>query len=186
MEKVLFVARRFFRTAGVSLLLALTFKGVALAQQVTVAGTVTTTTGTPLQGVTVRVQGSDVRATTGPTGKYTLNAPSNAVLTFSRVGQKPVQVTVAGRSAIDVTMAQISYLEEVVVTGYTEQRRGDITGGVSSVNVEATQRQSGASVLQRLDAAVPGVTSPRAVRRAHAPASESAASAPSRTTSLFM
>ena len=49
-------------------------------------------------------------------------------------------------------------LEEVVVTGYTEQRRGDITGGVSTVNVEATQRQSGASVLQRLDAAVPGVT----------------------------
>jgi TonB-linked SusC/RagA family outer membrane protein len=157
MEKVLFVAKRSLRTVGMSLLLALAFKGTALAQTVTVQGTVTTTTGVPLQGVTVRVQGSDVRATTGPTGKYTVSTPSNAVLTFSRVGQKPVQVTVAGRTAIDVTMAQISYLDEVVVTGYTEQRRGDITGGVSSVNVESAQRQSGASVLQRLDAAVPGV-----------------------------
>src|SRR5439155_12800593 len=40
----------------------------------------------------------------------------------------------------------------------TEQRRGDITGAVSSVNVESAQKQSGASVLQKLDAAVPGVT----------------------------
>jgi TonB-linked SusC/RagA family outer membrane protein len=158
MEKVLFVAKRFLRTAGMSLLLALTFKGVALAQQVTVSGTVTTTTGVPLQGVTVRVQGSDARATTGANGKYTLNAPSNAVLTYSRVGQKPVQVTVAGRNAIDVTMANISYLEEVVVTGYTEQRRADITGAVANVNIESAQRATGASVLQRLDASTPGVT----------------------------
>jgi len=46
----------------------------------------------------------------------------------------------------------------VVVTAYTEQRRADITGAVSSVNVESAQRQTGASVLQRLDATVPGVT----------------------------
>ena len=158
MEKVLFVARRCLRTVGLSLLLALSFKATAMAQTVTVQGTVTTTTGVPLQGVTVRVQGSEARATTGPNGKYTLNAPSDAVLTFSRVGQKPVQVTVAGRNAIDVTMAQISYLEEVVVTGYTEQRRADITGAVANVDVAAAQRQTGASVLQRLDASTPGIT----------------------------
>src|SRR3954462_15184338 len=55
-------------------------------------------------------------------------------------------------------MAQIPYREEVVVTAYTEQRRGDITGAVSSLNVESAQRETGASVLQRLDASVPGVT----------------------------
>ena len=43
-----------------------------------------------------------------------------AALTFSLLGQRPVQVTVAGRARIDVTMAQIAYLEEVVVTAYTE------------------------------------------------------------------
>src|SRR5205085_12596422 len=59
---------------------------------------------------------------------------------------------------VDVTMAQVPYLEEVVVTAYTEQRRADITGAVSSVNIESAQKQTGASVLQRLDAAVPGVT----------------------------
>src|SRR6185312_14120674 len=59
---------------------------------------------------------------------------------------------------VDVTMAQVPYLEQVVVTAYTEQRRSDITGAVSSVDIESAQKQSGASVLQRLDAAVPGVT----------------------------
>src|SRR5258705_6860380 len=146
------------RAVGMALLFALTVSGTALSQQSTVPGTVTSTGGSPLQGVTVRVQGSDSRAVTDATGKYRLNAPSDAVLTFSYVGLRPVQTTVAGRNVVDVTMAQIPYLEEVVVTAYTEQRRGDITGAVSSVNIASAQKQTGASVLQRLDAAVPGVT----------------------------
>jgi TonB-linked SusC/RagA family outer membrane protein len=165
MEKVLVVKgsilnsrARFFRAVGLSLVLALTVSGTALAQLLPVSGTVTSTGGSPLSGVTVRVQGSDARAITNAGGKYFLNVPADAVLTFSYVGQRPVQVTVAGRNVVDITMAQIPYLEEVVVTAYTEQRRGDITGAVSSVNVAAAQRQTGASVLQRLDAAVPGVT----------------------------
>jgi TonB-linked SusC/RagA family outer membrane protein len=148
------------RAVGLSLLLALAVSGTALSQvpTATVTGTVTTTGGAPLQGVTVRVQGSDSRAVTDAAGKYRVNAPSDAVLTFSYVGQRPVQTTVAGRPVVDVTMAQIPYLEEVVVTAYTEQRRADITGAVSSLNIESASRQTGASVLQRLDASVPGVT----------------------------
>ena len=145
------------RAVGMALLFVLTVSGMALSQQ-TITGTVKSTGGAPLQGVTVRVQGSDSRAVTDAAGQYRLNAPSDAVLIFSFVGQRPVQTTVAGRPVVDVTMAQIPYLEEVVVTAYTEQRRGDITGAVSSVNIASAQKQTGASVLQRLDAAVPGVT----------------------------
>jgi TonB-linked SusC/RagA family outer membrane protein len=54
-------------------------------------------------------------------------------------------------------MEGVTYLEEVVVTAYTEQRRADITGAVASINVESAARQTGASVLQKLDA-VPGIT----------------------------
>jgi TonB-linked SusC/RagA family outer membrane protein len=149
---------RWFRAAGMSLLFALALSGTALAQNATVSGTVTTTGGAPLPGVTVRVQGTDTRAVTDASGRYRVVAPPDAVLTFSFVGQRPVQTTVAGRNTVDVTMAQVPYLEEVVVTAYTEQRRGDITGAVSSVNIENAQKQTGASMLQRLDAAVPGVT----------------------------
>jgi len=139
-----------------SLLFALALSGTAFAQQV--SGTVTSAGGAPLPDVTVRVQGTDTRTLTDASGKYRVSAPANSVLTFSHVGLRPVQTTVAGRTTVDVTMSAISYLEDVVVTAYTEQRRADITGAVASVNVESANRQSGASVLQRLDAAVPGVT----------------------------
>ena len=144
--------------AALSFVLALVLSGTAFAQQVAVTGTVTSTGGTPLPGVTVRVQGTDARTLTDASGHYRITAPSDAVLTFSLVGQRPVQTTVAGRNTVDVTMAQVPYLEEVVVTAYTEQRRGDITGAVSSVNVDQATKQTQASVLKALDATVPGVT----------------------------
>ena len=147
-----------FRAVWMSVLLVVALSRAALGQQLAISGTVTTTGGAPLPGVTVRVQGTDVRAITNGNGGYRISAPADAVLTFSAVGERPVQTTVAGRTRVDVTMAPIAYLEQVVVTAYTEQRRGDITGAVSSVNIAAAERQTGASVLQRLDATVPGVT----------------------------
>jgi TonB-linked SusC/RagA family outer membrane protein len=142
----------------VSLLFALVLSGTAFGQNIVVTGTVTSTGGAPLQGVTVRVQGTDTRASTDASGKYRISAPGDAVLNFSVLGQRPVQTTVAGRNTVDVTMANITYLEQVLVTAYTEQRRGDITGAISSVDIAQAQKQTGASVLQRLDVAVPGVT----------------------------
>ena len=155
-----FVSTRahWLRAAVMSLLFAVALSATAFGQNLPVSGTVTSTGGSPLPGVTVRVQGSDTRALTDASGKYHLLAPADAVLTFSLVGQKPVQTTVAGRNTIDVTLAQIAYLEQVLITAYTEQRRSDITGAVSSVNIESVEKQTGASVLQRLDASVPGVT----------------------------
>lgn len=149
---------RLSRVVGAALMFALVLSAQAFGQGTTVTGTVTSTGGAPLPGVTVRVQGSDARALTDASGKYRITAPADAVLTFSFVGQRPVQTTVAGRNVVDVTMAQVPYLEQVVVTAYTEQRRSDITGAVSSVNVESAQKQTGASVLQKLDATVAGVT----------------------------
>jgi len=165
MEKNMF-GKNSFRNRGwrglsavvVGLLFVLVVTGTAFAQNLVVSGTVTSTGGAPLQGVTVRVQGTDTRATTDAAGKYRISAPGDAVLTFYVLGQRPVQTTVAGRNTVDVTMAQITYLEQVLVTAYTEQRRGDITGAISSVDIAQAQKQSSASVLQRLDVAVPGVT----------------------------
>jgi TonB-linked SusC/RagA family outer membrane protein len=140
------------------LVFALVVSGTAFGQSATVTGTVTAASGGPLSGVTVRVQGTDARAMTDANGLYRILATPDAVLAFSLVGQRPIQTTVGGRSTVDITMAKIAYLEEVVVTAYTEQRRGDITGAVASVNVESAKRETGASVIQRLGTSVPGVT----------------------------
>jgi TonB-linked SusC/RagA family outer membrane protein len=149
---------RRLRAVWMSVLFALAYSGTALGQEVTVSGTVTTAAGVPLPGVTVRVQGTDARTVTDANGKYRLSVPGDATLTFAHVGEKPLAMAVSGRATVDATMSAISYLEEVVVTAYTEQRRADITGAVSSVNVGSATKQTQASVLKALDAAVPGVT----------------------------
>ena len=141
-----------------SVLFTLAFSATAYGQDSPVSGTVTTAAGTPLPGVTVRVDGTETRAVTDASGGYRLTAPANATLTFAHVGQKPVTAAVNGRRTVDVQMTAISYLEQVVVTAYTEQRRADITGAVASVDVEAAKKQSSASVLKAMDATVPGVT----------------------------
>ena len=149
---------RWLFTLGLSLVFALMLSGTAWAQLVAVSGTVTSAAGVPLPGVTVRVQGTDTRTVTDANGHYRLSAPADAVLTFAHVGDRPVQTTVSGRPTVDVTMAAVTYLEQVVVTAYTEQRRADITGAVASVDMESAKKQTQASVLKSLDAAVPGVT----------------------------
>ena len=133
--------------------------GTAFGQEISVNGTVTEKGGFPLRGVTVRVTGSDATATTNQYGRYTILAPSNGELSFTLIGQKPAKASINGRTTVDVTLDRISFLEEVVVTAYSEsQKRSEITGAVSGVNAEQVQKQTGASVLQRLDAAVPGIT----------------------------
>jgi TonB-linked SusC/RagA family outer membrane protein len=140
-----------------SMLLAMLFAGSALAQQIAVTGTVSGAGGNPLSGVTVRISGSETRVLTNSTGRYSITAPANGALTFTLIGQKPQREDIGGRTRIDVKMEGVTYLEEVVVTAYTEQRRADITGAVASINTESAARQTTASVLQKLDA-VPGIT----------------------------
>jgi len=142
-----------------SFLLALVLSGSAAAQQRAVSGTVLSSAGSGLPGVTVRVQGTEIRAVTGENGRFVISAPADATLSFTRVGLHALTMPVAGRATLAITMTPVAAkLEEVLVTGYTSQRGADITGAVASVNVEATNRQTGASVLQRIDAVTPGVT----------------------------
>ncbi len=156
--------QKFFRSVSAALFVVLLAAGIASAQEVTgtgtqVTGTVTSNTGEKLWGVMVRVRGATTRAVSDQQGKYSINAPSDGVLTYALIGYRGTEQPVSGRSEIDVVMEQApTVLQEVVVTGYETQRRGDITGAVSSVNVESAQKQTSASVLQRLDGRVAGVT----------------------------
>ncbi len=149
----------FAREVGMSLVLALVMCGTVLAQQIQVTGRVTSDEGDALQGAIVRVQDSDIRTTTDASGRFTLSAPSDGVLVVTYIGFRAVAANIAGRTTVDIVMEPaIAVLGEVVVTGYTEQRRADITGAIASIDVESMERQTSASVLQRLGGAVPGVT----------------------------
>src|ERR687892_31956 len=152
--------RHLFREVGMSLMLAVALCGTALGQDVQVSGTVTSATDRePLWGVAVRVRGTTIRTVTDQQGRYSLTVPADGVLTFAIIGYRGQEQAVAGQATIDVTMeGSPTTLDEVVVTGYTSQRRADITGAVSSVNLESANRQTSVSVLKRLDGRVPGVT----------------------------
>jgi TonB-dependent starch-binding outer membrane protein SusC len=143
---------------GLSCIMVLMLGRTTLGQEIRVSGTVTSAGHIPLGGVAVRLQGTNTRILTGSNGKYTISAPPNGVLSFSRIGQKAVQETIAGRTTIDVSMEAIAFLEEVLVTAYTTESRAQITGAVSSVSASAIERPTSASVLQRLEGSVPGVT----------------------------
>ncbi len=117
-----------------------------------------TVSGTAL-ALTVQVRGATTTTTTDANGKYSITAPSDGVLLFALIGYKGAARTIASRPQIDIVLdPAVAVLEPVIVTGYTAQRRADITGSVSSVNVEGAQQQTSTSVLQRLDGRVPGVT----------------------------
>ncbi|MGQ0639235.1 MAG: SusC/RagA family TonB-linked outer membrane protein [Gemmatimonadaceae bacterium] len=166
MEKTMFVRHALlhrrphrFRALGMSLLLTMALSGTALGQPTPVTGTVTSAGGAFLRGVTVRVQGTETSALTNARGSYSIAAAPDATLVFTLLGQRPAMAAVGGRRIVDVTMQAMAYLEQVVVTGYSEeQRRADITGAVASVNIEAANKLTAASLLQKLDANVTGVT----------------------------
>src|SRR5437867_264849 len=148
---------------GMSVLFALAVCGTALGQepaaQIEVSGKVTTPEGHPISGVTVRVRGGSTNTSTDAQGNYSILAPSDGVLTFNLIGFRGTGLGIAGRTTMNVAMDRaMAVLPEVVVTGYTSQRRSDITGAVGTVDVENLQKQTTTSVLQRLDGSVSGVT----------------------------
>src|SRR2546422_824489 len=151
--------KRFLRGLGLGVVAALLVCGTAVAQETQVSGKVTTPEGTPIPGVTVRVRGTNIATVTDAEGSYSVAAPANGILTFSLIGYRSGAQGVGGRTSINVALDRaIAVLPEVVVTGYTTQRRADITGAVSSVDLESASKQTSTSSLQRLDAAVSGAT----------------------------
>src|SRR5665647_1768174 len=106
----------------------------SMAQQRTVSGKVTdATTGQPVAGSTVTVRGSTVATQTSSDGNFTITVPNaNSRLVISSVGFESEDISIAGKSVVSVSLkTTVSTLSDVVVTGYTSQRKKDITGSVA-------------------------------------------------------
>ncbi len=108
--------------------------------QNSVSGRVTDANDEPLPGVTVAVKGTNLGSLTDIDGKFTIsNLPDDAVLVFSFVGLKTIEIPVAGQSTVNVKMEEEAIgLAEVVVIGYGTALRRDFTGTVGSLNVESS------------------------------------------------
>ncbi|MDR2473107.1 MAG: TonB-dependent receptor [Tannerella sp.] len=130
--------------------------GIALAQS-SVTGTVSDLSG-PMPGVSVFVKGSSVGMTTGADGKYSLTAPSEAVLVFSFVGYVEQEISVGDRTIIDVTMQEdVSKLDEVVVIGYGSAKKRDLTGSIVSLDGKTVADKPSTNPLASIQGRVAGV-----------------------------
>lgn len=130
------------------------------SQQTEVSGTIISQEDQmPLPGVTVMVKGTQKGTVTDFDGHYTLSiADPAAVLVISYVGFSSVEVPVNGRNAIDVALKiDAQQLDEVVLTGYTTQRKADITGAVSVVDIDELNKQPQANPMQAMQGRVAGV-----------------------------
>lgn len=133
------------------------FPSWVMAQNVTVRGTVTDHDG-PVIGATVKVKGTSNGAVTDLDGNYTISVPKGATLQFSYVGYLTKEIKVAGNDKIDVVLAEdAEQLSEVVVVGYGQMKRSDLTGSVVSVNSKAIEKSVPTSVDQVLQGRAAGV-----------------------------
>jgi len=123
------------RRSLISFLLLSFAVSFAAAQQRTVTGTVSSATEGPLVGVNIVVQGTSTGVATDINGNFSITVPGpQAVLVFSYIGYNPQSVTVGNQNRINVVLEPaLSALGEIVVTGYSQQRKKEITSSISNV-----------------------------------------------------
>ena len=140
---------------------ACTFLQLTAAAQVTnsqVSGKVSSSNGEALAGVTVHVKNTSSATSTDVSGNFTINAAADAVLEISYVGYIKQEVPVAGKMSIIIVLeAGANTLNDVVVVGYSSQRKGSITGAVASVNMDDLEKRRVPDVAQLLQGQVAGV-----------------------------
>ena len=132
---------------------------VTFAQSViTVTGTVTDDTDQPVIGASVMVKGSTTGVPTDLDGKYSIDVPADAVLEFSSVGLRTVDMPVNGRAVINVVLdTDNTFLESVVVVGYGTQKKGSISGAVSAVNNDDIIKTKSENVQNMLTGRIAGL-----------------------------
>lgn len=133
-----------------------------------ITGTVIDETGTSLPGVSVLIQGTADGTVTDNDGKFTITVPSDeSELVFSFIGYTTQRITVGNRSVVDISLTtDVTNLGEVVVMGYSTQKKATLTGAVSVIENKDIVRTKNENVLNSMTGKLPGV---RIVQRSAAP-----------------
>ncbi len=130
-----------------------------LAQNQKIEGTVTDSTGAPLERVSVIVQGARGGAVTDAAGHYSLQAKPGATLIFSYTGYADQMQIVGNSPLVNITLRRANdALEGVVVVGYGTQKKVNLTASVSQVKGEQLANRPVANVTSALQGVTPGLT----------------------------
>lgn len=123
-----------------------------------VTGTVKDGSGVPLPGVSVIIKGTTKGISTDFDGKYELkDVPQGAILEFSYVGFKTIDVRVTG-TVVNVKMSEeMQEIDEVIVVGYGTQKKGDVTTAITSVSTKDINQRPVTSAAQAIQGRAAGV-----------------------------
>ena len=119
--------------------------------RLSITGKVTDKSGEPIMGVSIIIKGSSQGTITDKDGKYKIeNLESKSILNFSFIGMNPQSILVTNQKIINVILEDnIKNLDEIVVIGYGESKRSDLTGSLKGVKPDqlASQIQSAEQAL---------------------------------------
>lgn len=156
MTNLLFFKIEYFKKLGFPILLFLCC--AEINAQTTVSGKVSDADG-PIPGVNVVLKGTNNGTAADFDGLYEIrNVPANGVLVFSVIGYETKEIAINNQTQINTTLEfDVSSLDEVVVIGYGQMKRTDLTGSVVSVSSEAITQSVATSVDQVLQGRAAGV-----------------------------
>lgn len=132
----------------------------AAAQNKTVSGTVMFSDSTPVAGAFIYVKGNSALGTSADVnGNWTISVPENSVLVFSFLGTKTQEISVAGKSVINVVLEnETEMIDEMVVIGYGSVKKSDLTGAVSVVKPDEFKNKMNLSIGDALQGMAAGVS----------------------------
>ena len=130
-----------------------------LAQNRTITGVVTDSTGSPVPGASVLIKGTKNGTVTKSNGSYSISVPASArTLVVSAIGQAAQEVSIGTKSNINVTLRSAdNSLQTVVVTGYSRERKSTFSGAATTLSAKVVENVPVASVDQMLQGRVPGL-----------------------------
>ena len=135
---------------------ALIFASTIMYAQSVISGTVVDATGETVIGATVMEKGTSNGTVTDFDGNFTLKVEAGKILVISYIGFLTQEVP--AQNGMKVTLKDDALMvEEVVVTGYTTQRKADLTGAVSTVSVDEMAKQNENNPMKALQGRVPGM-----------------------------
>ena len=121
-----------------------------------IKGTVLDDLGETVIGATVLEKGTTNGTITDFDGNFSLKVDAGKTLVISYVGYKTIEVP--AQNGMTVTLSEdAEMLEELVVTGYTVQRKADLTGAISMVSVDEMSKQNENNPMKALQGRVPGM-----------------------------
>ena len=130
--------------------------GTIMYAQQEVTGNVVDPDGEPVIGATVMEKGTSNGVITDIDGNFRIKVAEGAMLTISYIGYQTVEM--AARSGMQVSLLEDSQsLQEVVVVGYTTQRKADLTGAISTVSVNDLAKQNENNPIKAMQGRVPGM-----------------------------